>query len=194
MTSIARRLGQWMILGGGLFVAALFAALDHMVDAELYERFDSALVQRARAFVDLVAARDAVQRAQVDAWPEFASSRHEDFYQVWDEHGATVARAASNRGADLGRPAGVAGVEPLLFDLLLPDGHRGRGALLGVWRPGHAQPWTVVLASEREAVDALERRIQRNAAFEITRNEGMLYVTLDGEHLEGPIDRTFLVG
>lgn len=45
-----------------------------------------------------------------------------------------------------------------------------------------------------ELLDALERRIQRNAAFEITRNEGMLYVTLDGEHLEGPIDRTFLVG
>jgi len=45
-----------------------------------------------------------------------------------------------------------------------------------------------------ELLDELERRIQRNAAFEVTRSEGMLYVTLDGHHLEGEIDRTFLAG
>lgn len=43
-----------------------------------------------------------------------------------------------------------------------------------------------------ELLDELERRIVRNAALEITRNEGVLYVTLDGEQLEGAIDRTFL--
>ncbi len=43
-----------------------------------------------------------------------------------------------------------------------------------------------------ELLDALERRIQRNATLELTRNEGMLYVTVDGEQFEGAIDRTFL--
>jgi len=163
MASIARRLTLWMIVGGGLLLAGLFATLDHLVDSQLHERFDAALVERAQAFADLIAARDEHDRRLVNSWPEFATTRHEDFYQIWNAAGEVLDRAASNRARDLARPATPAASAPTLFDLTLPDGHRGRGVLLSVWprhAPGDAsQPWTVVVASEREAVDALERRI-----------------------------------
>ncbi|MGE0387540.1 MAG: sensor histidine kinase [Gammaproteobacteria bacterium] len=159
MTSIARRLGLWMILGGGAFIAALFVVIDSMVDAQLYRRFDAALVERARDLAARIAARDAAGHEIVDGWPEFAATRHEDFYQVWDERAVTVARAASSRGRDLARPTRAPDAEPMLFNLVLPDGHRGRGVYMAAWRPGAARPWSVVLAREREAVDALERRI-----------------------------------
>lgn len=161
MSSIAGRLGRSMILGGGLLVAALFTVLDSVVDQQLYASLDHSLVERSRAFVALVAARDAQDRALVDSWPEFAATRHEDFYQVWDAEGAVLARAASNLGRDLARPPAPPGNTPALFDLSLPDGHRGRGVQLAAWRPGAARPWTVVLATEREATDALERRVHR---------------------------------
>ncbi|MCC6708173.1 MAG: HAMP domain-containing histidine kinase [Gammaproteobacteria bacterium] len=163
MSSIARRLGLWMVIGGGALLAALFATLDHLVDSQLHERFDGALVARAQAFANVIAAREASERQLVDAWPEFAPTRHEDFYQIWNSAGEVLGRAASNRGGDLARPPRAADAEPTLFDLTLPDGHRGRGVLLAVWpRQGgtvRQAPWTVVVASEREAVDALEWRI-----------------------------------
>lgn len=171
MTSIARRLALWMILGGGLLLATLFAVVDHLVDRQLYDRFDAALVERAQAFADLIAARDGHDRHLVNSWPEFAPTRHEDFYQIWNSAGAVLGRAASNRERDLSRPAIVPVATPTLFDLHLPDGHRGRGVLLAVW-PRHgtadaSQPWTVVVASEREAVDALEQRIHRVLSYGI---------------------------
>lgn len=43
-----------------------------------------------------------------------------------------------------------------------------------------------------ELLDELERRIQRNATLEVTRTDGVLYITLDGDHLQGEIERTFL--
>ena len=163
MVSIARRLTLWMIVGGGVLLASLFASLDHLVDAQLHERFDEALVARAEAFADLIAARGGEDRQLVNSWPEFAPTRHEDFYQIWNAAGEVLGRAASNRERDLARPAHAATDTPTLFDVQLPDGHRGRAVQLTVW-PRHAAdaarpPWTVVVASEREAVDALERRI-----------------------------------
>ncbi|MBI2389261.1 MAG: YaeQ family protein [Deltaproteobacteria bacterium] len=41
-------------------------------------------------------------------------------------------------------------------------------------------------------LDELERAIQRNAALEVVRNDGMLYVTIEGRTIEGEIARTFL--
>lgn len=163
MTSIARRLSLWMMVGGGALFAALFATLDHLVDSQLHERFDAALVARAGAFADVIAAPKVSDRQVADSWPEFAPTRHEDFYQMWDAAGAVLGRAASNQGRDLERPSMAATATPTVFDLMLPDGHRGRGVLLAVWprevAATQASPWTVVVASEREALDALEGRI-----------------------------------
>lgn len=49
-----------------------------------------------------------------------------------------------------------------------------------------------VFRIDPDLLEGLESRIQRNASLEITRSEGVLYVTVEGEVLEGPIDRTFL--
>lgn len=41
-------------------------------------------------------------------------------------------------------------------------------------------------------LDELERAIERHAALEVVRNDGMLYVTIEGRTFEGEIARTFL--
>src|SRR5690606_12687699 len=85
-----------------------------------------------------------------------------DFYQVWDGHGAVLARSASSRGRDLERPA-EASAAGRFYDLELPDGHRGR-ALARVVPLTAEDPrgaLLLVVAEEREAIDALERRLHR---------------------------------
>jgi hypothetical protein len=126
-----------------------------------------ALVERAQAFATLD--RGARRGDRPGRWsshgPSSHATRHEDFYQIWDAAGAVLGRAASNQGRDLEPPAGAYRTYARrLFDLVLPDGHRGRGVLLAVW-PRHATatrklPWTVVVASEREAT-----RRARSAAY-----------------------------
>jgi two-component system sensor histidine kinase QseC len=162
--SLQQRLAAALVLGGGLTLGVLFLALDYFVDRELYSRFDDALVARGRALAGLVEARPPVTRPAVEErWPEYAANRHQEFYQVWDETGATLARSASSHAADLPRPPRAVAGRPVLYDLILPDGHRGRAVALVVTAPGAADGAglrrLLVVATEREAIESLESRL-----------------------------------
>ncbi len=176
--SIRRRLTLHLVGIAGALLAALFVALDLLIDRELYSRFDAALIGRTRALAALSGARVPATGRLEDVWPEFGTGRHEDFYQLWDEAGATLVRSPSSGGRELPRPPDPGNGEPLLYDLVLPDGHRGRAVAMTVRVPREppAAPALrlLVVATEREALDALERRLHASLVIGVLATLGAM--------------------
>lgn len=153
--SLRRALGLRIVLGGGLLLVLLFEALDFAIDREIYSRFDDALVERGRLLATELTGTVPPGRRISTEWPEFRAGQHTDFFQLWDAAGETLSRSPSSGARDLARPPSSPGVAPVLYDLTLPDGHHGRAAALRLGDDGTV----FAIATEREALDALERRI-----------------------------------
>lgn len=161
----AASLRQRVILGVAaalaLALGGLFLALDLAVDREIYRRFDASLSSRANAIAVYLGAQVEGVRP-IEQWmPEFREEGHTDFFQAWDAHGAVVARSRSMQESDLPRPDAPADAAGRYFDLPLPDGHAGR-AVIRRYRLDPGDPRIaidLVVAEEREQLDALERRL-----------------------------------
>lgn len=162
MRSIAQRITLSLVVGGGTVLGVLFIWLDLAIDHELYSRFDAALIDRGRALAGVIAARPVDRLAVDQRWPEYAAGGHREFYQLWDGDGRVLARSSSSQGVDLAQPP-PADRLPVLYDLRLPDGHRGRAVALAAWPEAGvalpAAPHLLVVATEREALDQLEQRL-----------------------------------
>lgn len=157
LKSIRRRLIVALVGGLGSLLVVMFLLLDQMLDHHLYARLDAQLLDRARAVGALLASGTPVDALM----PEFREHGHTDFYTIWDRQGAVLARSSSSGDQALARPPQVPADVPLYYDLILPDGHRGRAVAQHVV-PGHAgDPRAAILtvAIERTDVDVLERRI-----------------------------------
>lgn len=161
--SIGNRLIVALVAGGSITLGSLFLVLDLAIDRELYTRFDAALTARGRVLAGLIDTRARATVSDAARWPEYAADGHQEFYQLWAADGTTLARSASSDGRDLASPPRRPGEQPVLYDLVLPDGHRGRAvalAVLGEHRESAAAgPQTLVVATEREALEALEHRL-----------------------------------
>lgn len=163
----ARRasLRQRVIVGVGvalsLALGGLFLVLDLAVDREIYSRFDASLSSRANAIAAYLGAQVDGTRP-IEQWMlEFREEGHTDFFQAWDAHGNVVARSDSTQASDLPRPTGAAPTSGAWFDLPLPDGHRGR-AIVRRYPLDAGDPRIAIdllVAEEREQLDALERRL-----------------------------------
>lgn len=60
-------------------------------------------------------------------------------------------------------------------------------------RPIHKVEAIEVWHVEPTFLDALEAKLDRNTTLDVLRNDGMIYVTMDGSVIEGPITRQTLV-
>lgn len=157
--SLRGRLMLSLSLGLVLCLGALFVTFDGLVDRELYARFDASLANRARAVAVFFGARSDL--AALERYlPEFNISQHRDFFQVWDERGRVVARSGASGKADLERPFNVRR-SPQHYDVVLPDGHAGRAVAqaFALPDPGAQRTLTVVVAEERDQIDAMEQRL-----------------------------------
>lgn len=143
------------MLGGGLLLGLLFQALDVLIERELYTRFDAALTARSRLLASELTGTVPPGVRVTGGWPEFRAGNHTDFFQLWGSDGTTLARSPSSEGRDLAPPPRPPQIAPVLYDLVLPDGHRGRAAALRIDRDGQV----FVVAAERETLDTLEGRI-----------------------------------
>jgi len=152
--SIRARLALRIVIGGGALLALLFSALDLLIDYQLHSRFDEALIARGRQMAADIAGGAGIAHSAQHGWPEFRAGNHTDYYQLWDARGATVARSGSSGDQDLARPLRPVDDEVVLYDVQLPDGHRGRAAAFQL-----TGGQLFVIASEREALDILESRI-----------------------------------
>jgi two-component system, OmpR family, sensor histidine kinase QseC len=157
--SLRAQLGltQALALGGVLLL--LFLVLDGLIDNALYSRFDAALMDRGGAVAAIAEGADGSRNLE-RAWPGYSPAGHEDFYEIVDQSGQALAQSASSGNSRLAAPAPWPPLHtPLLYDLLLPDGHKGRGVVLPLGqREGVGSRWLLV-AAERESVDALEAQM-----------------------------------
>lgn len=148
----------------GVILSALFWFVDVRIDAELYGRFDRGLQSRLNLLANMqgVGSGGAVP-TRLERWlPEYAEHGHTAFYQVWDAHGFTVERSESSDGRDLPAPSQLLTAAPAkLYDVVLPDGHRGRAAVRRFDLPADDPRGSLYLmiAEEREPLDALERSL-----------------------------------
>ncbi|WP_442681992.1 histidine kinase dimerization/phospho-acceptor domain-containing protein [Stenotrophomonas sp. JC08] len=157
LKSIRRRLIIALVGGLGSLLVVMFLLLDQMLDHHLYARLDAQLLDRARAVGALLASGTPVDTLM----PEFREHGHTDFFTLWDAAGRVVARSSSSGTQALMRPPRMPADAPLYYDVILPDGHRGRAVAQRVL-PGHAgqtHAAVITVAIERTDVDLLERRI-----------------------------------
>jgi signal transduction histidine kinase len=153
--SLRARLVWTQAIGLGAVLGGLFLTLDWLVDRELYQRFDGALLDRARAVAAFAEHRDPAPGLQ-RLWPGYSGSGHEDFFEIYDHRGERLLLSESARGRSLQAPPSWPAADPVYYDLRLPDAHAGRAVALRL--PGTPLRWLVV-AAERESLDALERQV-----------------------------------
>ena len=150
-------LAQTLALGGVLLL--LFLVLDKLIDNALYSRFDAALLDRGRAVAAIAEGADG-RRNLERAWPGYSPAGHEDFYEIVDGSGQALAQSASSGDRRLLAPSPWPPSQtPMLYDLLLPDGHRGRGVVLTLGQREDIGARWLLVAAERESLDALEAQM-----------------------------------
>ena len=127
MRSLRGRLTVWLLAGTGLLLVAGGLILNRVITSRLRREYDEALIDRARSLGTLTEQGDGkIWLESVDGGtPEFGLKKNPDYFEIWRAGGAVVQRSQSLGTRDLPRSE-HAGAEPLLSDLTLPDGRRGR--------------------------------------------------------------------
>jgi len=148
-----------VLAGAVLVLSVSFVVLHVAIRNELYRYLDEGMRRQMTAIAEYAAANPGRERVS-EFMPQFRTRAHQDFFQVWDGAGRTLARSDSSAGRDLPLLGATVGVATY-HDLVLPDGHHGRAVSqtfeLG---PDDArQRLTVVVAEEVENLERFESRI-----------------------------------
>ena len=132
MKSIRQQLIASLLLSLCLVVLVSGVLLYGLIKKSLTRDFDTALLTKARALSALVMHEPAGTveiEFSDEMMPAFARSERPDYFEVWYEDGRPFARSRSLGSRDLPCPAhGVN--DHHLSELILPDGQRGRAAVL----------------------------------------------------------------
>ncbi|MGE3842133.1 MAG: sensor histidine kinase [Vicinamibacterales bacterium] len=142
MTSLRRHL-VLHLLAGTLLLYVTWAIGFYLYTWHTFnEHFNTALAEKAWTFTDLIEVerdgrrRDDGIRTRVDleflglALPEFQPSPDAMFYQLWTRTGDVIAKSPSLARRDLAPPAPSVTGQPMFVDVELPNGERGRAAVL----------------------------------------------------------------
>jgi signal transduction histidine kinase len=150
-----------VVAGALLVLSASFVVLHLVIRNELYRNLDEDMRSQMTAIAEYAAANPGRERVS-EFLPQFRTRAHQDFFQVWDGSGRTLARSDSSAGRDLPLLAAEVGVATF-HDLVLPDGHHGRAASQTFeLEPGDPRRRiTVVVAAEIEYLERFESRLHR---------------------------------
>ena len=143
MKSIQRRLVASLLVALSiLFVAA--SALHYVYARGAFLRqFDNSLRAKIVSFSNMIEVEEEEGHLVVDLEfddnpvPEFQASSDPEYFQVWRSDNSVFARSQSLGERDLPRIEGGVG-EPLVQDIPLPDGRRGRAA--AIWSAPVTEP------------------------------------------------------
>ena len=157
--SLRGRLALSLFAGLVAVLGIQFFALHLLIRQEFYSNLDEELLSRLRAVATYVADHPG-RESVAEFMPQYRTREHEDFFQVWDDEGESLARSDSSAGKDLPRLRSAIG-RPTYHDLTLPDGHKGRAiAESFVLRAGDPRgALHVVMAQEIESIESIESRI-----------------------------------
>jgi len=150
-----------VVAGALLVLSASFFVLHLAIRNELYRYLDEEMRGQMTAIAEYAAANPGRERVS-EFLPQFRTRAHQDFFQVWDGAGRTLARSDSSAGRDLPLLEAAFGIATY-HDLVLPDGHLGR-AVSQTFKLEPGDPRgriTVVVAAEIENLEKFETRIHR---------------------------------
>jgi two-component system sensor histidine kinase QseC len=158
--SLARRITVNLSVGLALTLFLSFFVFHAILRNEMYARVEEALALRVQSLVEYAAANPG-RESEVELLIEFRSAAHQDFFQVWDGSGRTLARSESSAGRDLPTPVAAALTGQRSYPLQLPDGHGGLATASRLrLAPGDPRgELTVVVAKEIESLELLEQRL-----------------------------------
>jgi signal transduction histidine kinase len=157
--SLAGRLILSLSAGIVITLAIWLFVYHILVRNELYGNFDDALVVRMQSLA-AYAVQNPGAEGIAEFMPEFRTTQHENYFQIWDAAGNVLARAESGGGRDLPREGAVL-AGPTFYDTTMPDGHRGRMAIQNFPVPegDPRKVVTVAMAGEISALEELEQRL-----------------------------------
>lgn len=157
--SLRARLAIGVAAGALLVLSCSFIALHVMIRDALYRHMDEDMTAQMRAVAEY-AAKHPGREGATEYMPQYRTRAHQDFFQIWDAEGRTLARSDSSAGSDLPKLLAVV-THPTYHELDLPDGHHGRAASQS-FALAEGDPrglLSVVVAEETESLDRLEARI-----------------------------------
>jgi len=159
--SLRARTALGVVAGALVVLSVSFVVLHLAIRNELYRYLDEDMRSQMTAIAEYAAANPGRERVS-EFMPQFRTRAHQDFFQVWDGAGRTLARSDSSAGRDL-RPIGASVGAPTFHDLVLPDGHHGRAVsqTFELESDDPRQRLTVVVAAEIENLEEFENRIHR---------------------------------
>lgn len=158
--SLARRITVDLSVGLVLMLSLSFFGLHAVVRHEIYSMLESDLALHLQSLAEFAAAHPGREN-EVELLIEFRSAAHQDFFQIWDVRGRTLARSDSSSGRDLPRPTGEDLAGPSAYVVTLPDGHRGLAKSTVTRLPARdlRGELTLVVAKETDSLERLERRL-----------------------------------
>lgn len=158
--SLARRITADLSVGLVLMLSLSFFGLHAVIRHEIYAMLESDLALHLQSLAEFAAANPG-RESEVELLIEFRSAAHQDFFQIWDGRGRTLARSASSSGRDLPRPTAHDLAGRAAYVVLLPDEHRGLAKATVTRLPARdlRSELTIVVAKETEALERLERRL-----------------------------------
>jgi two-component system heavy metal sensor histidine kinase CusS len=127
MKSLRSRLTAGLLIGTSLLLAGGGFVLHRVISSRLRRDYDAALIAKARSLASLTEIDSGRVWLQFtdDVMPGFASRHQPDYFQIWLAGGPVIERSRSLGTRDLPRSGGPLD-RPVLSDLTLPDGRRGR--------------------------------------------------------------------
>lgn len=144
--SIRRRLTFRLTLALAVVLTVVFVSMDYWVDAGAQNHLDSVLESQARSVAHALSYSDSEALRRL--MPQYDTPGHTEFFTVYDA-GARMVLASSNSDgiAVEAPPAGRA--LPVYYDVLTPDGHRGRALAVALENGGVGD--LLIVTTEREA-------------------------------------------
>lgn len=157
--SLRGRLELSLTAGAFAVLALSFLGLHTVIRGALYANLDRQLALRMSAVAAYATAHPGSERI-AEFMPQYRTRAHQEFFQIWDSHGKTLARSDSSAGRNLPLLDAAIGRQTY-SDLVLPDGHHGRAvaeAFLLSARDARGR-LIVVTAEETGSLEDLENRI-----------------------------------
>lgn len=149
--SLRTRLLWQLVLAIGLLLGGLFLVLDVLVDRAMVRQLDQGLSSRAASLSQQLQGEGAPLQAVLPAWD---IAGHTEFFAIYDAGGQLRAASLNSGQRAMALPAHA----PILGDVLLPDGHRGRYRVVPLTHGAFAGG-SLLVATERESWDSTERRM-----------------------------------
>ena len=106
--SLRARLALGIAVSALLVLSSSFIALHLLIRGELYGHLDEHMALQMRAVAEYAGANPG-REGVTEYMPQFRTRAHQDFFQVWDGSGRTLARSDSSAGRDLPQLVAVVG-------------------------------------------------------------------------------------